>query len=255
MRSTLLALSLATVCAAGAAHAQGPAISGMVVDDSTGSPIRGATVTLAPGRFRASSDPDGRFRLAGMAAGEYVIDVQALGYAPVRGSLTVVAEMPGVELRLTAAPIELQEVVVEGVAGRPDRAASGFERRRAQHSGSGRFLGRDELQARQSSTLADIFRAFPGLHVYRNESDGSMYATSGSQQGPRALEAGGGKPCFVQVYVDGIFVSGSGQFDLRGYPPESLEAIEYYRHPSSTPPEFRTGRSPCGVLVMWTRRA
>lgn len=255
MRLPLLSLCLAATLAAGTAHAQGPAIAGSVVDDSTGTPVRGATVTLAPGRYRASSDQDGRFRLAGMTAGEYVIAVQALGYAPVRGTLTIAAETPGVEIRLTPSPIALEEVVVEGAAARPDRAGSGFERRRSAHSGSGRFLDRAELQARQSSTLADIFRGFPGLHIYRNEADGSMYATSGSQHGPRALDAGAGRPCFVQVYVDGTFVSGSGQFDLRGFPPESLESIEYYRHPSSTPPEFRTGRSPCGVLVLWTRRA
>jgi outer membrane receptor for ferrienterochelin and colicin len=150
-----------------------------------------------------------------------------------------------VEFRLALADFLLEPVVADGPPG-PDLTGSGFERRRANHSGSGRFLDRWQLQERQSSTLADIFRTFPGLHIH---------ATSGSQHEPRALDAGAGRPCFVQVYVDGTFVSRNEQFDLRDFPPESLEAMEYYRHPSSTPPEFRTGRSPCGVLVLWTRRA
>jgi hypothetical protein len=254
MRLPLVFLCLAATLVAAPARTQDVPLAGLVVDDASGGAIRSAQVTLSPGRYRVLSDSSGRFSLPRVPGGDYVIAVEALGYAPVQGSVYVAAGIPLVEIRLAPAPIVLDEVVADAPAA-PDRAGSGFERRRSNHSGSGRFLDRSELRARQSSTLADIFRAFPGLHIYRNEADGSMYATSGSQQGPRALSAGAGRPCFVQVYVDGTFVSGSGQFDLRGYPPESLEAIEYYRHPSSTPPEFRTGRSPCGVLVLWTRRA
>jgi hypothetical protein len=251
MRLPLLSLCLALALAAGSVHAQRPPVAGLVVDDSTGTPIRGAQVTLTPGRNRVSSDSAGRFLLAGVAPGDYAIQVSALGYAAVVGTLTVTAEGAAVQVRLAPAPIALGEVAVEVAQTTIGWSSTGFERRRAGHSGSGRFLDRAQLAARGNSNLPTIFRGMPGVTIVSSP-DGSLYAASASQQAPNALGSGAGKPCYAQVFVDGIFQSAG--VDLRGYPPESLESVEYYRHPSSTPVEFRTGGSQCGTVLLWTRR-
>jgi hypothetical protein len=208
-------------------------------------------VTVSPGRNRVSSDSAGRFLLAGIAPGDYAIQVEALGYVPALGTMTVAAEGAEVQIRLTAAPIVLGEVVVEVARTGITWRGTGFERRRARHSGSGRFFDRAQLEERKTSHLSTIFSSIPGI-VIVSSTDGSLYAASRSSQGPRAFSSGAGRPCYAQVYVDGIFQSAG--VDLRSYPPSSLEAVEYYRHASSTPVEYRTGGSQCGTLLLWTRR-
>jgi hypothetical protein len=247
MRFRVLFLCLALALASGTAYGQQPAVAGVVVDDSTGTPIAAAQVTITPGPHRVSSDTAGRFRFERLAPGGYVIEVGAIGYARVRGALNVAAEGSTVEIRMTPAPIALGEVVVEAASTTIGWAGTGFERRRSNHSGSGQFLDRQQLERREASTLPDIFRGIPGIRIFRDERDSSMYAASGSHYSP------GGRPCLAQVFIDGIFQSGR-PVDLRGYPPESLEAVEYYRHPSSTPVEFRVGSAQCGTLVLWTRQ-
>jgi hypothetical protein len=65
--------------------------------------------------------------------------------------------------------------------------------------------------------------------------------------------------CYAQVYLDNIpLYRGPGDNapvpNLRQYAPEQIEAIEYYASPAQTPVKYQTLNSPCGVLVMHTRR-
>ena len=253
MRSGVIALFLAATCAAGQVNAQAPAVAGLVVDDSTGAPISGARIIILPGRRSTTTDQAGRFAIPRLPSGPYLIEVQALGFAPGRGGFRAGREGVVIEVRLPPAAITLDTVVVAASAG-TRRDASGFERRRARHTGSGRFFDRDLLERRSASALSDIFSGIPGVRIVR-AADGSVYAATSSAQPPGSFSPTSGRPCFSQVYVDGVRQSGAtGPLDLRSYPPSSLESAEFYRHPSSTPVEFRTGRPECGTLVLWTRR-
>jgi hypothetical protein len=254
MRSGLILLCLAALCAAGPVSAQPPALAGLVVDDSTGAPIRGARVLVLPGRRHAATDEAGRFSIARLPTGPYMVEVQALGFAPARGGVRVDRGGLVLEVRLPPAAITLDTVTVAATRAGTRRDASGFERRRLRHTGSGRFFDRALLESRGASQLSDIFGGIPGVRIVR-AADGSVYAATASSQPPGSFDPTAGRPCFTQVYVDGVRQSGAGgPLDLRSYSPSSLESAEFYRHPSSTPVEFRTGRPECGTLVLWTRR-
>lgn len=68
------------------------AIVGVVVDEGTGKPLAGATVTWSPGPGTPASPrrettqlltgPDGRFLLAGLVAGQYSLNARRGGYLP-----------------------------------------------------------------------------------------------------------------------------------------------------------------------------
>ncbi len=89
----MLASFLALVCLLQAApdkKPEPPAIAGVVVNQKTGDPIKGAQVTLGaengPG-VRAQTDAAGRFRFAGLKAGRYTITAERSGFvAPGRRS-------------------------------------------------------------------------------------------------------------------------------------------------------------------------
>lgn len=257
MKALTLVPLFALLAVAAPASAQEPAVAGSVLDDATGAPVRSARISVLPGGRAVLSDSLGRFRIGPVAAGEYAIRVQALGYAPLAGAVQVSATGPTLELRLVPEPIALAEVEV---AAPRDVAGTGFAQRRENHSGSGIFLDRVVLEARGSSILPDILSSHvPGVHFIRDTRDGALYATSGSSHAPNVLSGGSrrrGRQCFAQVYLDGFPLNTGGDpVDLRSFPPDALEAVEYYRHPSSTPPQFRAGSSVCGTIVLWTRRA
>src|SRR5262245_9028127 len=80
---------LALVTAASSAIAQTPApstaasgagvVEGRVTDANSGNPLPGAQVVVTGGSVEASTDRDGRFRLAAVPAGDRVVVVTYLG--------------------------------------------------------------------------------------------------------------------------------------------------------------------------------
>jgi hypothetical protein len=66
-----------------------------------------------------------------------------------------------------------------------------------------------------------------------------------------------GCACYAQVWVDGRLMNRerpTEPFDLNSIAPEQLEALEWYASPSQTPARYSSLNSPCGVMVLWTRR-
>jgi TonB-dependent starch-binding outer membrane protein SusC len=248
--------TIALALFATAAAAQQPLIQGVVIDDESGAPLSGASVNVSPPARQTQTDSLGRFRLRSLP-GQRLLRVTALGYD------TVVAEIDPsaggeVEIRMTRRAVPVAGLTVTGVSR--SRGLGGFEARRAGHTGSGRFMDRRALAQRESSPLAEVLRGqIPGLRLIRGRG-GELYAASGTANAPGALR-GPPRPCYTQVFVDGVRVYGqrsSGEdnpTDLNQYGPAALEALEFYRHASSTPVEFRTETSQCGTLVLWTRRS
>ncbi|HEY4137115.1 MAG TPA: carboxypeptidase regulatory-like domain-containing protein, partial [Casimicrobiaceae bacterium] len=101
------------------ATAQDGAITGRVVSAGTNDPIANAQITVAGGTQRATSDPDGRFRLTGVTSGSVTIDVRRIGYRSAQVSAR--AGQTGVVITLTVNPAALEAIVVTGTAGAQEK--------------------------------------------------------------------------------------------------------------------------------------
>lgn len=134
-RAALLCLGLAsahTTLAAQAAPPAGPSapsgeVRGRLTESSSGAPIGAGSITVR----RASDtsfvggalpEPDGSFRVNGLAPGRYLVRFRAIGFAPfVRNDVVISATDPVVNLgvlSIAAIPVTLETQAV--VAERPD---------------------------------------------------------------------------------------------------------------------------------------
>lgn len=80
MKFKLFLLMLLT--AAIPALAQTAAVTGVVVDADSGSPIPGATISIQDQGITVTTGPAGDFRISTARPGEALIVVEAPGYAP-----------------------------------------------------------------------------------------------------------------------------------------------------------------------------
>lgn len=79
-------------------------ISGRVTDSATGGPIAGAAVMTDPASSQVTTDADGRYMIADLAAGSYQVHAEAAGYAPGDGGPAAVnaGQTTTVDLQLVA---------------------------------------------------------------------------------------------------------------------------------------------------------
>jgi len=114
MLGRLLFLAALALGAATTAVAQTAAITGMVRDGETGTPLAGATVLLRGTPLSTSTGNDGRFAVQRLDAGSYRVYVAAIGYgADSMAAVTLAAtERKDLAFALHRVPLELQEIVV-----------------------------------------------------------------------------------------------------------------------------------------------
>jgi carboxypeptidase family protein/TonB-dependent receptor-like protein len=231
-RSTFPALAVG-VCLAASAHAQGSAsVTGLVLDRQSQLPIVGALVRVLTSGQETRSDSGGRFRQADIPPGLHLVQVRAVGYSS--AALPVVLARDSamdfrVELELLR--YELPTVLVEGQRG--GARARDFEYRRAQ--GVGEFITAEEIERRQSRTLAELLRSVAGIQV-------SCRTTSCDVRMPRG--------CRPEYFLDGFpatFATGP-DFPLTG-----IGGIEVYKTQNETPPEFQRLNATCGAIVIWSK--
>ncbi len=109
----MCALLALTWTAALAAQQPTGTIRGRITDNSTQQPIAGAVIAV--GNRSTQTRDDGRFTIAGIAAGSDLLRVRMIGYAQINQPVMVTAgDTSVVDLALTAQAIGLSEVVVTG---------------------------------------------------------------------------------------------------------------------------------------------
>jgi hypothetical protein len=215
-------------------------VRGQVQDYETRRPLEGAAVSLAsgPGGTRGIgtrvTNSEGRFLFRSVPAGSYRLVVTLLGYHDLGDTLEVQGgEAMEVILPLSVSPIPLEPLVVE-VDRRSIGPAADFERRRRTRIGT--FFDREEIEDRDPMFFTDLLRLVPGARLVR----------AGPYDYSVRLRGG----CRPSLWVDGMELMTAEGIDQL-LPTMDLEAVEIY-HSSSLPVEF--GASPCGAIVVWTRR-
>jgi hypothetical protein len=239
----LAALALAS---ADEAAAQAGVLAGVVIDDSSGAVIGGAQVHL----LAAAGDRVLETRVAS-ARGEFAFPIRRRGEYRLRASsggfreviTPKVAMEPrdsvGVEVRLREGIVLLTLMVsVPGPERR--RLSPGLDnyRHRQRNGVGGRFITRDQVQARNPSRVTDMLSQ-AGFIVA-----GSMLYL------PRTR-------CAPLFFMDGVQMTRRGQnpFDvINSVHPEDVEGIEIYSGRSTMPAEFGSPGAECGVIAVWTRR-
>jgi CarboxypepD_reg-like domain/Carboxypeptidase regulatory-like domain/TonB-dependent Receptor Plug Domain len=212
-------------------------VLGRVFDSETGRPLETVEVQIAGAGLWTLSDENGLFRFDAVPAGLHVLKVDRVGYAHRETVLRVIGRAGHqVEVALSEEAIELEPITVEVRSRRWYSDMAGLQNRMT--LGIGRFLLRHDLIGRGITRLADAAYGVPGFMVRRL----GRYAT--------VVVRG---RCEATVFLDGRRHVPDPYLGLDAIPVFDLEAVELYRGPAETPPEFQAMEG-CGSIVAWTRR-
>lgn len=230
-------------------------ISGQVLDDSTGLPVAGATVTLLTLRERAMNravtDSAGQFHLRVPEAAGYLLRAERVGFkGATAGPITVTPQDTAqVELRVSATAVLLAPLTVVAASRQVlrDHQLASFEWRR-QRQPYGRYLGPEEVKRINPFYATDVLQQAPFVRV---EGGHDRFVTLPN----RISRVTAGARCVPNFYVDGTPVRTSGGLSIdqfvRG---GSIAAVEVYESPAQVPGEFPPVDNPyCGVIVIWTQ--
>jgi hypothetical protein len=241
------------------------AISGTVVARSveTGAFVDGAEVSLPRQTRSTTSDATGAFRLAAIPCGKQEIQVRKIGFTVWRDTvdLTAVPELKRSYTLIAVAQLDTVRTTADEIAYQTPRLQD-FEDRRKRNVG-GYFTSEAKIRELDNAgaSLPSILRRMPGVTIVPY--NGQMYVKSrsnGAGDQPLCQRPGCPKGCWAPIYLDGLLIF-DGQLDsFRQSPPDisqyfplNLSGIEYYPSAGSIPLQFKTTKSQCGVLLLWTR--
>jgi hypothetical protein len=223
---------------------------GYVVDEATRNPIGAADIVIidSEGRQQRSTvtDDDGWFQFAMAAPGSYTIRVAHIGYTPFASETIELGRGETVEIRvrlgMTVIPLEPLEVTARSATiGRLAEFHQRLETR-----AFGRFLAREDIEARPVPRVTDLLRTQPGVRI---ES-----ARRGPFERPLIAMRGGAGSCQPNLYIDGVRVRQSVDFPIDDLiAPDMLEGVEIYTNTGTAPAQYQAA-SQCGVVLFWTRQ-
>lgn len=251
---TVLALLAALVLTAPPLQAQ--QLAGVVLDSISQQPVVGARLVLLDSTGAALAvkvtSTDGAFSFKLPRMGEYRLLVSRIGYPSIATKRFVVdsAFTARVSLTLPSTPLTLDtvKVVASGTEQRLQYLAdAGFYRRR--QIGFGHFLTRAEIEKRDPLFMSDLLHDMPGVRV--TCCDITMRAANTMFMRGK---------CQPSVVLDGVVlraggVGSPGDLSLNDLiNPFNVEALEVYPGPEGVPVQYAGYLSPCGAIIVWSRR-
>lgn len=231
--------------------AGGEMVAGLhgVVLDTADRPIAGVRVQVQRRAHRSVMDvtrDQGRFAIAPLTPGEYLLSVRAIGYRPADFVVTVGADVqPNYELVLEPAPQELRSMLIVASPMRVKRLAGFAERQR---HGSGHYITAEQIVKSQPSRLTDMLQAVPGLALAPWAFNGNYRRAYSRSGGPNGIR------CLMSVYLDGSRLPDGWSIDDLATL-ENVAAVEVYTRWMATPPQFVHGGDDdrCGAVAVWTK--
>ncbi|NMB83484.1 MAG: carboxypeptidase-like regulatory domain-containing protein [Ignavibacteria bacterium] len=245
-------------------------IVGNVYDITTKKPIPEVIVLLKQSQDRISairtSDAEGNFHFENVKLDEFIIQTQHLSYEDkiIKQLSFSINDTLILDIGLLPTAFMLQEITVEGEKKDMELDAAGFYTRRATRDG--RFYSKEEIKEKSNTTMRSLLTGLLGITFKREDNVYyfNRYANSGMP---------------IRFYVDGVWIDQdkfdsmqrySGMFGKQraanpmglNAPPNPIEyinpleikAIEVYSSMMQAPYEFGGGKSPGGVVVIWTGR-
>jgi TonB family protein len=234
-----LAASTIVVLTPYVAVAQAGTISG-TISDSTGHPIAGAEVmVLGTGASVATGD-HGEFRISGLRAGSVTVKARRLGFRVDSVTAQIGDGVATISLRLANVASVLTPVVIStNRVEYKGRLAGYYER--LDRRNSGYFITRAQIDRENPRNLTQLLQRTPGMSQFRGR---------GGLSGVRMR----GRNCWPLVWLDGTLMP-SGEVDLDGIPPSTLQGIELYLGSTTAPMRYTATRdlSSCGTIILWSR--
>ena len=251
---------------------RGSVFIGVVVADSTHTPIPLAEVALPELNKSETTNSRGEFRISGIPAGEHRVSVRRIGYGAADTRLAFNG-METVERRVVLGrAITLEAVKVTATAY--DKMRQSFDDNK--RIGLGRFMTRDEIQKYDGMELATVLSTIPSTGIAYGRGHNWLSSRLRPRDPlcniptncgraaygfhvPDAFEAGQGMiiECWSLVFLDGVLQNGmrdpTEPFDLKQVPTDRVDKIEFYATSAETPLQYARKGSQCGVLVIWTR--
>lgn len=218
-------------------QAQTRQIDGKALDDSTGLPVQGVTISVKNGSSTTSSNADGWFELTVPQSGATLV-YSSVGYQPGE----IAAGTTPVVIRLSRSAVSMDEVVVIGY---------GQVRKRDLTGAVSSVKADDIVRSPAHNAMEALQGQVPGLDIVRN----SGKATSGitmNIRGKRSLstakdEYGNLIANNPLVIIDGV--QGGNVSDI---PPQDIESIDVLKDASSTAIYGSQGAN--GVIIVTTKR-
>lgn len=215
-----------------------------IVRGATGRPVVGARARV-PGHPYVLTDDRGAFRLDSLPAGSQMLEVRALGFAPLELQLDVSAEPVAPDTLMLTAVSMLLDTVRVTTRRVYDADVYGFEARRRLRSGT--FITRDEIAREHPQRFSDLLQALPVMH----------FVTVGGGATVSFLMRGDmiATTCVPDIWLDGWRLVGSAATDVDFLaPPDKIDGVEVYSRPNQVPTEFLSTFGNCGAIVIWLRR-
>jgi TonB-linked SusC/RagA family outer membrane protein len=111
----------------GSLQAQQGVIQGRVVDETTQRPLEAVQISVVGTQRGTLTGTDGTYRIEGVSAGQHQVRAEYIGYQSITQQVTVAAGQPvTADFTLTQSVLDLEEIVVTGVAGQQVRAKLPF---------------------------------------------------------------------------------------------------------------------------------
>lgn len=177
-------------------------ISGTILDRNTQKPISGATVLVLPTTIGSSSDSGGRFRITGIPAGSYTLQLSVLGYADknINNLVITTGNENNLTVELEPSGKELSEVLVKGkkASARATSLESPLSIQR---------LTTEEIKANPGGNF-DISRVIQSLPGVGGGAGGGGFRND--------IIIRGGAPSENVFYLDGIEVPSINHFGTQG---------------------------------------
>jgi TonB-linked SusC/RagA family outer membrane protein len=225
------------------------------ITDGGGAPVANASIVLEGTDKGAAANTNGEFVLTGIAAGNYKLQVSAVGFAPLEQPVTV-KDNEALSLHLTLKPdnSKLEEVVVTALGIKKEKRSLGYS---AQE-----IKGEDLANTRQTNVLNALRGKVAGVQI----NSGGGAPGQGSRiiiRGIKSLSPGkNNQPLFV---IDGILMDNSTTTvddagSLRGLSnraadinPDDVETISILKGGAATALYGQAGSN--GVVVITTKTA
>jgi TonB-linked SusC/RagA family outer membrane protein len=235
-RSIVIVFSILTLAAPVAA--QTGTVEGTVSDSVSSEPVGNADVFVVGTVHRARTGDDGRYTIAGVAPGSYLLEVRRVGYQ-VRRRLAVQVAADAtitVDFRLSPSVFQLQEIVVTGVLGATEGVKLPFTVSR---------LDAERAPVPPSNALETIQGKIAGVSIAPLGQPGG--GTSIQLRTPTSISHSNSP----LIAVDGTILgtTGGSSADLNGLDIERIEVVK-----GAAAASLYGSRAQAGVIQIWTKR-